>query len=422
MKPSGRFEEMTNGALEEVVEAARESKLAEKLPGKQLCDHCLGRLFGKVSTGLDNVSRSKAIRESLGIEKAEECWLCEGLFDEIEKFSEIVQEEIRDLEFDTFLIGSKIDPEIESREENLWVDLDLHDFEVAKAEMNREVGKLVEKNIDQEVEFKIPDIVALIYTMFDDVELTINPVFVYGRYNKFVRDVPQTTWSCRSCWGVGCEKCDNTGKEYPTSVKDLIGTPMMKEAESEDYSFHGAGREDVDVKMLGRGRPFVLELVRPKKRTIDLVKVQKAINTSEAIEVIDLEMSDRKKLVDIKSARYPKSYKATVDLDQPVPEQKLNEVVNSFKGTEIAQQTPTRVAKRRADKVRKRKVLDIEATLLEGSTVELSIKAEAGTYIKELVDGDEGRTKPSLAEMLGVGCKVRFLDVMEIHDEVVEDG
>jgi tRNA pseudouridine synthase 10 len=413
---------MTNSGLEEVVEAAKRSNIAEKLSGRQLCDHCLGRLFGKVSTGLDNVSRSKAIRESLGMDEAKKCWLCEGLFQEIDKFSDIVQEETSDIEFDTFLIGSKIDPEIESREEALWVDLDLHDFEVAKAEMNREVGKLVEKSVKQEVEFKTPDIVALIYTMFDDVEVTINPVFVYGRYKKYARDVPQTTWSCRSCWGVGCEKCDNTGKEYPTSVKDLIGEPMMKHAESEDYSFHGAGREDVDVRMLGRGRPFVMELVRPRKRAIDLEKVQKEINESEAIDVSDLEMCDRKKLVELKSTRFSKSYKATIQLDQPVPEHKLNEVVNSFKGKEIAQQTPTRVAKRRADKVRKRKVLDIEATLLDDKKVEISIKAEAGTYIKELVDGDEGRTKPSLAEMLGVGCKVEFLDVMEIHDEVVEDG
>ena len=410
---------MTNPGLEEVVKAAQESNLAEKLSGKQLCDHCLGRLFGKVSTGLDNVSRSKAIRKSLGMEKAEECWLCEGLFEEIEKFSKIVQEETSDIEFDTFLIGSKIDPEIESREEALWVDLDLHDFEVAKAEMNREVGKLVEKSIEQEVDFKTPDIVALIYTMFDDVEVTINPIFVYGRYKKFARDVPQTTWSCRSCWGVGCEKCDNTGKEYPTSVKDLIGEPMMKDAESEDYSFHGAGREDVDVRMLGRGRPFVMELVRPRKRTLDLDKVQKAINSSESIEVSDLGMCDRNRLRELKGARYTKSYKATIELDQPVQEHKLKEVVNSFKGKEIAQQTPTRVAKRRADKVRKRKILDVEATLLDDETMELSVKAEAGTYIKELVDGDEGRTKPSLAEMLGVGCKVKSLDVMEIHDEVV---
>ncbi|MCK5291736.1 MAG: tRNA pseudouridine(54/55) synthase Pus10 [Thermoplasmata archaeon] len=412
---------MSNG-LGEVVEAAKKAEIAERLSDKPLCDHCLGRLFGKVSTGLDNPSRGRAIRESLGLELGEKCWLCEGLFDEIEKFSDMIEEELENIEYDSFLVGSKIDPEIESREENLWVELDLHNFEITKAEMNREIGKILEPRTGKVVEFKRPDVVALMNTAFDDVELTINPIFVYGRYKKFVRDVPQTTWSCRSCWGVGCEKCDNTGKEYQHSVKDLIGEPFLVETDSEDYSFHGAGREDVDVKMLGRGRPFVLELSRPKKRTIDLEKMQKEVNRSEAIEVTDLKPSSRKEVAELKTARYFKSYKAIVELDQPVPEQKLKEVVSSFKGEEIAQQTPARVAKRRADKVRKRTIQDIEATLLDDGTAEICIKAEAGTYIKELVNGDEGRTKPSLAEMLGVGCRVRFLDVMDIHDEDGEDG
>jgi tRNA pseudouridine synthase 10 len=403
---------MTTG-LEEVVEAAKKAEIAEKLSEKPLCDHCLGRLFGKISTGLDNPTRGSAIRESLGLEKGEKCWLCEGLFEEIEKFSDIIEEELENIEYENFLVGSKIDPEIESREETLWVELDLHDFEIAKSEMNREIGKILEPRTGKVVEFKRPEVVALMNTAFDDVELTINPIFVYGRYKKFVRDVPQTTWSCRSCWGVGCEKCDNTGKEYQDSVKDLIGEPFLIETDSEDYSFHGAGREDVDVKMLGIGRPFVLELSRPRKRTIDLEKMQKEVNRSEAIEVTDLKPSNRKKVVELKSARYAKSYKAIVELDKPVPEQKLKEVVSSFKGEEIAQQTPARVAKRRADKV---------ATLLDDGTAEIYIKAEAGTYIKELINGDEGRTKPSLAEMLGVGCRVRFLDVMDIHDEVGEDG
>jgi tRNA pseudouridine synthase 10 len=28
---------------------------------------------------------------------------------------------------------------------------------------------------------------------------------------------------------------------------------------------HAAGREDIDVRMLGTGRPFVFEIINPKK-------------------------------------------------------------------------------------------------------------------------------------------------------------
>ena len=46
-----------------------------------------------------------------------------------------------------------------------------------------------------------------------------------------------------------------------------------------------------------------------------------------------------------------------------------------------------------------------------------TVTAEAGTYIKELVHGDEGRTVPSVASELEVECKVTALDVLEILDD-----
>ena len=34
---------------------------------------------------------------------------------------------------------------------------------------------------------------------------------------------------------------------------------------SKQAYLHAAGREDIDVRMLGQGRPFVIEFVNPKK-------------------------------------------------------------------------------------------------------------------------------------------------------------
>ena len=44
------------------------------------------------------------------------------------------------------------------------------------------------------------------------------------------------------------------------------------------------------------------------------------------------------------------------------------------------------------------------------------IKAEAGTYIKELISSDEKRTTPSFAEVLGFGAKCTKLNVSRIED------
>jgi tRNA pseudouridine synthase 10 len=49
------------------------------------------------------------------------------------------------------------------------------------------------------------------------------------------------------------------------------------------------------------------------------------------------------------------------------------------------------------------------------ATVE--VHGEGGLYIKELVSGDEGRTEPSLADLLGVGAEVTALDVVAVEGE-----
>jgi len=45
----------------------------------------------------------------------------------------------------------------------------------------------------------------------------------------------------------------------------------------------------------------------------------------------------------------------------------------------------------------------------------LCVRAESGTYVKELIHSDEGRTTPSITERLGGECEVLWLDVEEVH-------
>ena len=125
--------------------------------------------------------------------------------------------------------------------------------------------------------------------------------------------------------------------------------------------------------------------------------------------------------MEIKSAKHPKSYSVEVEADDPVEEEKLNEVVTAFNGLTVDQRTPARVSHRRGDKVRKRRVLGISARKTAEKEFTLEITGQAGIYIKELVHGDGGRTVPSIAERLGTGCRVKALDVIAIHDYEEEE-
>ena len=87
-------------------------------------------------------------------------------------------------------------------------------------------------------------------------------------------------------------------------------------------------------------------------------------------------------------------------------------------GSVLDQRTPSRVEHRRADLVRARKIVALGPLVVScGNEVELTIRAESGTYIKEFVHSDEGRTIPSVAGALGRKCEVVWLDVEDIHSD-----
>jgi tRNA pseudouridine synthase 10 len=405
--------------------------LAEKAARKELCLHCLGRQFAKLGHGMSNKERGFYLRNALINKTTDEkvkkeimhdppeCWLCQNLFDEVEKFSDLVINELSSYEYDSFLIGSKIDAEIVDREERLWGILGNAHYEPIKAEINREVGKIVESKIEKTVNFERPDIVAVVDTRFDNVQLQISSLFIYGRYKKLERGIPQTRWDCKACMGKGCEKCNHTGKMYETSVEELVAHEVMPLTKGVEHSFHGMGREDIDARMMGNGRPFVLEIKVPIRRNLNLTKLQWTINdhAEGKVEVSNLRLSSKDEVIAIKDANVQKSYDVEVEFAEDVDYGKLKEVVRAFKGRTIEQATPTRVLHRRADKIRKRTVTDMGLEIIDPKHARFKITGESGLYIKELIHGDEGRTTPSIADHLKISIEVKNLDVIYIHDK-----
>jgi tRNA pseudouridine synthase 10 len=99
-----------------------------------------------------------------------------------------------------------------------------------------------------------------------------------------------------------------------------------------------------------------------------------------------------------------------------VPEAAVKKALDALSGAVIEQRTPIRVAHRRADLVRKRKVGTAQLISFTAEThcAVIKIKCDAGLYVKELISGDSGRTKPSLSALIGVDAEVSDLDVLDV--------
>ncbi|MHA2057309.1 MAG: tRNA pseudouridine(54/55) synthase Pus10 [Candidatus Thorarchaeota archaeon] len=431
-----------------------------------ICDRCLGRQFAWLSTNTSNSERgyslkltlsmiaddelksknpdqgkkiisllaghglfkpAQTIAEKNSIEygKNVECHLCstdgKSIFDKIGNVARKAAELAVDVEFDNFLVGTIPIPLLDDRQDDLRAKHSLLHAEALKSDFSRELGKHLYEILEKEVEFERPHLVFLYDMINDSVRLQINPVFIYGRYKKLVRGIPQSRWDCKSCKGKGCEECKGTGRRYPDSISEYIGDVAQRLLGGSKFKFHAAGREDVDVLMLGKGRPFVVEVSEPRIRTPDLDKLTKRINkeAKKRIRVKNLEMTNREHSQKLKedASTNIKEYLAVIQTGGPVQKTELRRVEGELSGTEIEQRTPTRVSHRRADLVRKKLIHEIRFRKLKDDSIEAFFKVQGGTYVKELISGDDGRTEPSIASNLGLACVCKKLDVTAVYSE-----
>lgn len=400
-----------------------------KILEQPVCDNCLGRQFAQLLSGYSNAERGRILRTAVAMQidtgvlqtgsvdinnffnykfrynkdilkqslKRKKCSVCDDFFEKIGRTVKKIESKLKGIDFDTFLVGTQISQTLLKKEELLWEKIGIDYCEPLRAEINREVGKKLENALKKRAELKKPDIVILLDLENNKIRLQINQLYVFGFYKKFARGIPQ----CR--WGMP--------HHYKTSVEQIIGVPLQKAAQGKDYKLHGAGREDINARCLA-WRPFVLEILKPKKRLLNFKSIEKTIKKSKKVEVKGLKAVDTSVVKKIKAARLDKVYECLVALNKPVAKSELKKL-KGLAGI-IHQRTPERVLHRRSDLLRRREVKSLKYKMLGKKTFKLIVHSTAGLYIKELISGDNGRTKPSVAELLGRKATCRQLDVIKI--------
>lgn len=366
-------------------------------------------------------AQDEALHHGLEIDR-KTCPICFDRFTD-EVVDAVVAEAVRRVsgyEFEDFLVGAYVPKYIVAIEERIFSEFGLTESETLRKEVTREVGMRLEAVLGKPANFTSPEMLILVDIFTGTAEAKPAPLYIYGHYLKSRVDIPQTPWYCSSCWGAGCEKCGGLGRVYPGSVAEYVGEPAMRLAGAIGYKFHAAGREDVDVTVEGTGRPFIVELIMPRRRKISLEALKEEIkrHSEGRVEVEGLKTATRNDLKMLKEAieGSAKRYMATVQFSKPVNSEDLARLEASLRGAVIEQQTPTRVLKRRGERLRRKRILNIESRLIDSYTVELYVEADGGLYVKELIHGDSGRTRPSIAEILDnppASIRLKFLGVLK---------
>ena len=435
-------------------------KAFELLSKYPLCDHCLGRQFALLGYSMENNIRGQALKISLTLQandlsseknlegikrlkilstngfsrEAQEtlkhlnkrisktktknkCVLCENKFELVDNLTQKALGIIEGYEFTTFLVGIELPTKVEEREDEFKAAVNIGYGESIKHEFGRLLGKALAKRTGKEADYLKPDLVVIFNPFIDKVRIQVNPLFVAGRYRKLLRTIPQSKWFCSDCRGRGCEKCGGTGKLYPESVEELSSKQLLQAAQGEEAFLHASGREDIDARMLGRGRPFVIEISKPKKRFIDLKLIEDQVNFDAVgkVEVSGLHFTTKDVVRHLKKGEgAQKEYSLLAEFENELSIQDLHKIEEQLSGACIKQQTPQRVLHRRADLIREKYIYQVKVKKVSLKRVLLEIRCQGGLYVKELVSGDEGRTVPNVSDLLNNRAKTLKLDVLNV--------
>lgn len=156
-----------------------------------------------------------------------------------------------------------------------------------------------------------------------------------------------------------------------TEFKNLICIIKICRYNKDMMTFCASGREDLDVRMLGTGRPFYIKIDNPKDRNISksqLKQIEKEIIKTKLAGVIKLQTVYASELNRIKlgEEEKKKTYKALCKTESPNIKEVVETINKQPLNLEITQLTPMRVLHRRTLMPRQKIIHRITAVELPG--------------------------------------------------------
>lgn len=314
-----------------------------------------------------------------------------------------------------------------------------------------------------EAERKVYDTVSSDESPLDiHVAVWRRPFYIKGCYTKTRRDISQTPFYVHENGTRQKLGASSVEEEILPAVAKACGgvaecnnNPHSKDVVFGLAKLHASGREDMDVRMLLpdpvivnddnlrakiTGRPFVCEITDAFSMltTDDLMGIVRQVNhltdddsnlfapdqrsygrNPMGVGIADLSLvpSSAFKNLQAETESKVKYYGCLCWSKNTLKStQDLNARLGVFP-VEIHQKTPLRVLHRRANVVRTRHVLSCQAIMIDDHYFRLHLSTDAGTYVKEFVHGDLGRTKPSISTLLE--CKT---DILELDCEGIDSG
>jgi len=305
---------------------------------------------------------------------------------------------VKGFEFDTFLIGATLSTQLYEREDTMRARLKIRGRANIKHYLTRELGIRLARLVGKKVEYRKPDItITLTVDKENNVDLAVisRPLTFAGVYIKKSRGLPQKQDRCASCGGKGCNSCNYSGLSGYDSVEGIIANDLVQITGGQTPKFTWMGSEDYSSLVLGSGRPFYVRIFNPKKR-----KLKNKTIKGNGIKAMLNVIND----IPVVQPRFTVKTKIHIRCENALTK-KILKKLNSLSGSKVSFENKSKIGIKSIHSVHVRQ--------LDSNQFTLTIVADGGLMIKQLVGGEE-YMKPNISEVLGTKCKCLVFDILDV--------
>ena len=372
-----------------------------------LCKRCLER-----HNNTTTATTSTAGGKSRGGLLLPYCYICRGLMDNLDAVANSILAAVKDFEFDTFVIGATLPNQLYEREDTMRARLKIRGKESIKHHITRELGIRLSRLTQKQVKYGKPDITI---TLTVDKENNVNveaisrPLALAGVYLKKSRGLPQKQdRRCASCGGKGCDSCNYSGISGYDSVEGIIANELVQITGGQTPKFTWIGSEDQNSLVLGSGRPFYARVFNPKKRKFrkdnDNDNNKKTTIKANGIKATLSVIND----IPVIQPQFTVKTKIHIRCENPLTNKILREkLVGSLPGSKVRFENKSK-------KIGVKSIHSAYIRQLDSNQFTLTILADGGLMIKQLVGGEE-YMRPNISELLEMKCKCVLFDILDVQ-------
>ena len=363
-----------------------------------LCDNCLGRFFISSTNLSSGKTLGNKIRKSVNSRVVTKCYICKNLFSNMVHYAKTIHNASIGYEFSTFVVGAILKQSIIERDDKLRSKFHLRGVDGIKTAVTKELGAKFARKTKTSIDHLSPDITFTINFRSGQCNVKARSIFLYGRYSKGKRGLPQKEESCQDCKGKGCIFCNNHGIVSFDSIEGKIAQFLYEKFETDQVKFTWIGGEDKASLVVGNGRPFFVKLLSPKKRNVRLAK------KSHLGEIMILGLRKIDHIPD-GSTHFKSKVEILVATKNKISSKKLKKLK---KLVAIPIEITDSNNKQHEKTIHR---LNYKKNSSQSFTIE--IEADGGIPVKRFVEGS--KIIPNISSLLGTQCSCEKFDINQIY-------